>query len=43
MKLALVYALGSRALFRQLLWSFISIGAVGIFSMLIYYDLGFLP
>lgn len=40
MKLALVYALGSRALFRQLLWSFLAIGSVGIISMLLYYDLG---
>lgn len=41
MKLALVYSLGSRALFRELLWSFLVIGTVGVSSMLIYYDLGF--
>jgi len=40
MKLALVFTLASRALFRQLLWSFLGIGAVGILSMLLYYDLG---
>jgi len=40
MKLALVFMLGSRALFRQLLWSFLIIGTVGIISMLFYYDLG---
>jgi len=41
MKLALVFTLGNRALFRHLLWSFLGIGAVGILSMLLYYDLGF--
>ena len=40
MKLALVFTLGSRMLFRQLLWSFLAIGSVGILSMLLYYDLG---
>ncbi len=40
MKLALVFSFGNRALFRQLLWSFLGIGAVGILSMLLYYDLG---
>lgn len=39
MKLILVFALGSRDLFRRLLWSFLAIGAVGIISMLLYYDL----
>jgi uncharacterized membrane protein (DUF4010 family) len=40
MKLALVFSLGNRALFRQLLWSFLTIGGVGITTMLLYYDLG---
>ncbi len=40
MKLALVFTLGSPALFRQLLWSFLGIGAVGVGTMLLYYDLG---
>ena len=39
MKLALVFSLGNRLLFRKLLWSFLIIGAVGIVSMLLYYDL----
>ena len=40
MKLALVFTLGNRALFKQLLWSFLTIGGVGIITMLFYYDLG---
>ena len=40
MKLFLVLGLGDRGLFRQLLWSFLIIGAVGIVTMLLYYDLG---
>ena len=40
MKLALVFTLGNRALFKQLLWSFLIIGGVGIITMLFYYDLG---
>ena len=39
MKLFLVFALANRALFHQLLWSFLTIGAVGIVTMLLYYDL----
>lgn len=39
MKLALVFSLGTRALFLKLLWSFLGIGAVGIVTMLFYYDL----
>lgn len=39
MKLALVYTLGSRALFRQLFLSFTVIGVVGVISMLAYYGL----
>jgi hypothetical protein len=39
MKLALVFSLGNRLLFRKLLWNFLIIGAVGIVSMLLYYDL----
>jgi uncharacterized membrane protein (DUF4010 family) len=39
MKLLLVFALANRALFHQLLWSFLTIGAVGIVTMLLYYDL----
>ncbi len=39
MKLFLVSALANRALFHQLLWSFLAIGAVGIVTMLLYYDL----
>jgi uncharacterized membrane protein (DUF4010 family) len=40
MKLFLVFGLGHRGLFRQLLVSFLIIGAVGIVTMLLYYDLG---
>ena len=39
MKLSLVFMLANRALFRQLLWSFLGIGAVGLLIMLLYYDL----
>jgi uncharacterized membrane protein (DUF4010 family) len=38
MKLFLVLVLGDRGLFRQLLVSFLIIGAVGIATMLLYYD-----
>jgi uncharacterized membrane protein (DUF4010 family) len=40
MKLFLVFGLGHRALFRQLLVSFLLIGAVGFVTMFLYYDLG---
>ena len=40
MKLVLVFSLGNRALFKQLLWNFLAIGGVGIITMLFYYDLG---
>lgn len=40
MKLFLVFTLGDRGLFRQLLLSFLVIGGVGIATMLLYYDLG---
>jgi uncharacterized membrane protein (DUF4010 family) len=40
MKLFLVLGLGHRGLFRQLLLSFLIIGAVGILTMILYYDLG---
>jgi uncharacterized membrane protein (DUF4010 family) len=40
MKLLLVFGLGHRALFRQLLLSFLVIGAVGLITMFLYYDLG---
>lgn len=40
MKLFLVLALGHQALFRQLLVSFLVVGAVGLTTMLLYYDLG---
>jgi hypothetical protein len=40
MKLFLVLGLGHRGLFRQLLGSFLIVGAVGIVTMLLYYDLG---
>jgi uncharacterized membrane protein (DUF4010 family) len=40
MKLFLVLGLGHRGLFRQLLVSFLIIGAVGILTMILYYDLG---
>lgn len=39
MKLAIVFSLGTRALFRQVLWGFLVIGSVGIVTMLVYYDL----
>ena len=39
MKLFLVFTLGHRGLFKHLLISFIVIGAVGIITMVIYYDL----
>jgi uncharacterized membrane protein (DUF4010 family) len=40
MKLLLVFSLGHRDLFRQLLLSFLIIGAVGLVTMFLYYDLG---
>ena len=40
MKLFLVFTLGHLGLFRQLLVSFLIIGAVGVVTMLLYYDLG---
>ncbi len=40
MKLFLVLSLGHRTLFRHLLLSFLIMGAVGIVTMLLYYDLG---
>ena len=39
MKLFLVFGLGDRGLFRRLLVSFLVIGAVGIVTMFLYYDL----
>jgi uncharacterized membrane protein (DUF4010 family) len=39
MKLLLVFTLGSRALFRHSLWSFLVIAAAGLVSTLLYYDL----
>jgi uncharacterized membrane protein (DUF4010 family) len=38
MKLFLVFTLGHRELFRHLLFSFLVIGAVGIVTMALYYD-----
>jgi uncharacterized membrane protein (DUF4010 family) len=40
MKLLLIFSLGHRALFQQLLLSFLVIGAVGLVTMFLYYDLG---
>ncbi len=40
MKLFLVFGLGHRVLFRQLLVSFLIITLVGILTMVFYYDLG---
>lgn len=40
MKLFLVLSLGHRDLFKHLLLSFLIMGAVGITTMLLYYDLG---
>ena len=40
MKLLLIFSLGHRVLFRQLLLSFLVIGAVGLVTMFLYYDLG---
>jgi len=39
MKLFLVFGLGHRVLFRQLLMSFLVIGTVGLVTMFLYYDL----
>jgi uncharacterized membrane protein (DUF4010 family) len=39
MKLFLVFTLGHRGLFRQLLVAFLVIGASGIITMFLYYDL----
>lgn len=41
MKLLLIFSLGHRDLFRQLLLSFLMIGGAGLVTMLLYYDLGF--
>jgi len=40
MKLFLAFSLGHRGLFKHLLLSFLIMGAVGITTMLLYYDLG---
>lgn len=40
MKLFLVFTLGHRQLFRKLLVAFLFISAVGVVTMLLYYDLG---
>jgi uncharacterized membrane protein (DUF4010 family) len=40
MKLLLVFSLGHRDLFKQLLSSFLIIGTVGLATMFLYYDLG---
>jgi uncharacterized membrane protein (DUF4010 family) len=40
MKLLLIFSLGHRDLFKQLLLSFLVIGAVGLVTMFLYYDLG---
>ncbi len=39
MKLILIFSLGHRALFKQVLLSFLLIGAVGLVTMFFYYDL----
>jgi uncharacterized membrane protein (DUF4010 family) len=39
-KLVLVFWLGHRGLFREVLFAFLIIGASGIITMLLYYDLG---
>ena len=39
MKLILIFSLGHRALFKQVLLSFLLIGAVGMVTMFFYYDL----
>jgi uncharacterized membrane protein (DUF4010 family) len=39
-KLVLVFWLGHRGLFREVLFAFLVIGASGIITMLLYYDLG---
>jgi len=40
MKLFLAYSLGDKGLFKHLLLSFLVMGAVGIATMFLYYDLG---
>ena len=40
MKLFLVFSLGHRGMFKECLISFVIMGAAGIVTMLIYYDLG---
>ena len=40
MKLFLVFSLGDRGLFKHCLVSFLIMGAAGIVTMLLYYDLG---
>ncbi|MDH3386642.1 MAG: MgtC/SapB family protein [Gammaproteobacteria bacterium] len=39
MKLLLIFSLGHRALFKHLMLSFLCIGAVGLVTMFLYYDL----
>ena len=39
MKLFLVFSLGDRGLFKHLLLSVLVMGAAGIITMLLYYDL----
>ena len=41
MKLLLIFTLGHRALFKQVLLSFLTIGAVGLLTMFVYYDFVF--
>ncbi len=41
MKLLLIFSLGHRNLFKQLLLSFLTIGIVGLVTMFLYYDLVF--
>ena len=40
MKLILIFSLGHRTLFKQLLLPFLVVGAVGLVTMFLYYDLG---
>ena len=40
MKLFLIFSLGHRGLFKRVLVSFLIIGAAGIVTMVLYYDLG---
>jgi hypothetical protein len=43
MKLLLVFGLGDRRLFKSLLAAFVIIGAAGITTVYLYYDLGPTP